>query len=383
MTMRDASPLDELIESLEVEKAQEKRATGDADSPFADAPAEEVWVERAREYDDKVKHLVRKRSWLKTAKNLRDEKGSGLRVLTLPGRYRLEIELYRKNGVLDDDRDQLEVVGFESSPEIFGLLNVMQPPLERLFFGDLVKALGDPDGEIYPELAGLFPFDIVNLDLTVNLITQSDAPYAPVLKAIRECIRLQTPKNGEWALMLTFRWDPSVQVNPDSFVRLKEEFDSNLKQHPAVRKACGQLHNVTTGEAFYTQDPEEAIARFAAKWVVDQAHAFEWRVKRSEQIRYDRETPAGSYSIRKIVLVFKRGSISRHDLPGKAIPTQTWQVEDLETVVGVGRTTDYDERLAALGDTERAALQAELDQLKIAADPDAPPQSRQGSGASR
>jgi hypothetical protein len=337
-----------------------------------DAPDAGTLVRRAREYDDLPKHIVRVEHWLKMAKSLFKAKGKGLRLLTLPGRYALEVALYHRNGLLEERTENgnttVYAVGFETSPDVFGLLQSGPQRFFRLFDGDLIDTLADPNAPHRKELTQLFPFDIINLDLTVNLVAPSEGPYGPVLAAIRDCFKLQGAQPDDWALMVTFRAG-LPETDSRAIAAWREEFQRNLDTHPSVKDACFQAHGCATVNELFEQDEEEALAQVAAKWIAEQAHACNWQVRSARQLWYTRQHDGGTYTIRKIVFRFSIAArLPQYAMPTKEIPTMPWHIEDLVSVVKA-RSNDIDEailRLRGREDSDRkiGVLLEDIDSLK-------------------
>lgn len=372
-----SSSVDSFMESLDEEHEQEERVREHRDSFFATAPDNETLVARAREFDDIAKHYVRREYWLATAQAVHKEKKVGLKLLTLPGRHRLEIEHYRKHGILNISADaltgeqELSVVGFETSPEVFGLLRTSNPRFHRLFQTDLVKTLAAPDSSHYSQLVKLFPFDIVNLDLTANLVSPKDGPYGPVLKAINECLKLQVGQSGQWALMLTFRVGQG-DTDPSAIVELTKQFQENIDQHAQFKHACFEQHGLVVAQEIYDKNPYAALGQFAAKWITDQAHVHEWRIIDFKQVHYSREFKKegkiGTYHIRKMVFRFQRGQMPKYAMPSKQLTLLPWYIEDLVRVAK-SSSVDIDSRVENIGAQKPdfiKSLQEELENLKRA-----------------
>jgi hypothetical protein len=352
------------------EDIEEKIAREHKDSLFDHMPSEHTISDRVRRYDDPVKHLVRKEAWVKTARRLYQAKGSSLRVLTLPGRHRLEVELYLKEGFISPDNGQIYVVGFETSPDVFGLLRTMEPRFLRLYQRDLIEVLSSPGTEEdYKRLAEAFPFDIINLDLTVGIANKTDAPYGPVLQAIRACLKLQGNQTSDWALMLTFRAD-AQDVNQRTLTDLTENFQTNLEQHPLVKEKCYSRHQTENASEFLAAKPEEALGRFLAKWIADQAFFFEWKVQVCKHIRYDRKYGSGSYPIRKIVLEFTRERLPGYSLPRRNAQATTWLIDGLVSAVAGSVTEDVGEKIDGLRRSKPdyvVLIANEIEELKMRA----------------
>lgn len=367
-----ANPLENIIKSLDREAEQESLAEDHRESFFDGAPSEEVIVGRAREYDDIEKHLVRREEWLAVAKKLFAEKGGPLRLLTLPGRHRLEIELYRDAGLFGaGDLEELPVVGFETSPDVFGLLATTRPSFLKLYHDDLLQTLIDTKRRFHEELLGLFPFDIINLDLTINLVAPSEGPYGPVLEAIRQCFKLQGTQTRNWALMVTFR-AVREETSDDLIQKLVAQYQENLEGHPKVKEACYSQYGTTSASKILESNPEEALAVFAAKWIVEQAHSFDLRLVRYRRLAYvrDYERSPRRYTICKLILTFSKERLPPYEVPGRAVPVLSSHIDDLVEVVK-RRERNVTEMVRSLEKSSPqylATLEGEIERLKAAVD---------------
>jgi len=361
--------LDEIIKSLDRERDQEEFVDEHRGSFFDQAPDRETLILRAQEYDDLEKHIVRRESWLTIAKDLAQKKGAPLRVLTLPGRHRLEVELYRSEGIFGsyDPEAGLPVVGFETSPDIFGLLKSGVPRLEKVFHEDLVRALIDERASAYGELRALFPFDIINLDLTGNLVAPSEGPYGPVLEAIRECLKLQGGSTGDWAFMLTFR-AVIEHTNQDTIEKLSQHYQENINRHPVVKEACYGRYNSFKANQIIANHSRDALGQFMSKWIVEQAHTFDFRLRRAVHAGYVRSRAHGEYSIDKLAFQFRRERTPPYSWPGEE--NLPWHIEDIMNVVNAKRD-DVSKKLRILREKQPdyiQRLEREIEHLKTRAD---------------
>lgn len=366
----ESSSVERIIKSLDREGHQDDQINKHQGSFFDRAPSGEILVARAREYDDIEKHIVRKEYWLKVARDLRDKKGEAVKLLTLPGRYRFEIELYRENGLFGETTldTELPVVGFETSPEIFGLLQTAQPRLRRLFHDDLIPTLIDPRSKHYDELTTLFPFDIINLDLTNNLVAPSDGPYGPILEAIRACFKLQGAQIHDWALMLTFR-AVVEDTSRQAIDRLTTQYQDNIDKYPQVKEACYKRYKSISAIQIMADSPEMALGQFASKWVVDQAHSFDFKLVNTAHLCYSRPRGDSSYSVRKLLFRFRRERVPQYAWPGK--DELAWHIDDILTVVEGGKQEDISAKVEALTKSKPEyvrSLQAEVERMKATFD---------------
>lgn len=375
---RTPGSVDSFIDALDEEHEQEEKVREHRDSFFATAPDAETLVTRAREFDDVEKHLVRREYWLAAAKAVYNDKGAGLRLLTLPGRHRLEIEHYRSHGLLEvsanaaTNEEELGVVGFETAPEVFALLRTTNPRFSHLFQADLIKTLAEPSSPYHKQLVRLFPFDVVNLDLTANLVSPKDGPYGPVLKAIRECLRLQVAQAGQWALMLTFRIGQG-DTDQSAIEELTRQFQDNISEHSQFKHACFERHGLVDARRIYEKSPDEALGQFAAKWITDQAHVHDWQLLDLRQAHYWREFfkegKKSGYYIKKLVFRFRRGAAPKYAMPSKQLALLPWHIDDL-VLVAKSSSVDVDAKVRSLGTKQSSYLQVlrgELEALKRAA----------------
>jgi hypothetical protein len=329
------------IKGLNREAEQETEVAEHRGSFFEAAPDDAVIVRRAREFEDIEKHIVRREHWLPLVTKLRNEKGSGLRLLTLPGRHRIEVELYRKEGLLKVSGEEVGAVGYETEPATFGMLSLERPKFEMLENADLTVVLTEPGGGDYKRLSMRFPFDIINLDFTVPLATPSDGPYSKQLQAISSCFRLQGAQTDRWALFVTFR-SMLNETSVDTVRIWSETVDRNM-QNPQVKAAFFEKFNVTSATTFLQKAQHRALGEFAAKWIIDEAHRYGWRVDELLHVWYSR---AAGYVITKLSLILRRSKDVTYTLPTKYASEVGWHVEDLIRTLKGGRRVDISAKLA-------------------------------------
>jgi hypothetical protein len=333
-----------LLSDYAQEAEQEQDVREGKGSIFDEAPPADIIRLRAFEFDDNLKHFVRKTVWLKVARHLFEKKGSGLRLLTLPGPFALEVKLYNKEQLLAasslEEGAPLDVVAFEREPTAAGQLKLGVPRLKRVFTGCLLDALVNPRSPNHDGLVECFPFDVVNLDLTSNIVAAHDAPYGKALRAITECMRRQG-RQDVWALMVTFK--ASVpDTNPDTINELRECYRLNIETYSRVRAACEERYKTADAGAVFEADPEHALSEFLAKWIVEQAHVIGgWRSARFEHVYY-RRTPGENivYQIRKLIFRLERVANNRRALPTRGGMADSWEIDDIVSIVRSGNGLD-------------------------------------------
>jgi hypothetical protein len=369
--MSGKKELGEFLDGLDKEDAQERAVEAHEGSYFESAPDDTTILVRAREFDDVHKHWARRELWLRTAKRIRKAKGAGLRLLTLPGQHQFEVKLYAKEELLalsnQDGGDRLEVVGFENDPAIFGLLATAEPKLLELLRGDILAALIEPVSANGKALRAHAPYDLINLDLTSNIATSNDGPYSPFLKGVRECFQLQGNQTGSWALMVTFRAG-MMDTEPTVVTELAKLFQQNIDDHLLVKEACLERYGVDTAEGVLAKDPEGGLGQFTGKWVIEQAHAFEWECTFYRHAAYDREYEkdgkAGRYSLRKLVFEFSRHLTGSKQMVLSGIPPQSWHAQDLSRLFEQAALLDVDDAVSKIKARHRERLEKEIEEMR-------------------
>lgn len=364
--------LKDFLDGLNKEDEQEREIDAHEGSFFATAPDDPTLIARAREFDDIPKHWVRRELWLRTVKRIRQAKGAGLRLLTLPGQHQFEVKLYAKENLLEQHQDdlgvqRLGVIGFETDPTVFGLLATSDLKILELLRGDVLAALIEPQSPNGKILRARAPYDVINLDLTANIATKNDGPYSPFLQGVRECFQIQGTQTGRWALMVTFRAG-MTDTEPTVIAKLEEFFQKNLEQHLKVKEACLERYHVETAKEVLTNHPEEGLGQITGKWVIEQGHSFEWECTFYRHAEYDRTySKAGGeqrYSLRKLVFEFNRRLTGRRQLVLDAVPAQSWHGEDLARLFEQAAILNVDEAISKIAPAYRVRLEKEIEEMR-------------------
>src|ERR1035437_6968656 len=324
--VESSQKVDALIEQLSQEKQQDEKVLESHDLLFDELNADKL-REREREYTDIEKHWVRSKVWLKVIKDLAQEvkerHGRGIRYFTLPGFHRLDVGLLLREKLLDidpADSNCVFVAGFEADPSKFGRMAGRSPKFKLLANCSVESALTDTKNEYYSELQSLFPFDVVNLDLTTSLTPQHEGPYSKTMQAINAVFKRQSEHTGKWALFLTFR-----NVHSDweilALGQLFENLQKNIGDYPAVRDAFFERHQEHNVTSLQQKNVETCISQAVVKWLIDRAHHFNIQLETYHCYQYQR-CPKGvpKYTICKQVLVFSRGTVSVAEVPTKSTP---------------------------------------------------------------
>jgi hypothetical protein len=369
--MTDSNQLDDFLDkTLSKESDQEQKVEAHADSYFDDAADGATMKQRAREFDDVPKHWVRRELWLKSVKRLR--KRDGIRLLTLPGRHHFEVKLYAKEKllkrVLIDGEEHLAVVGFETDPTVFGLLTTERsPPILEMLCGDVLQALVVPTSPNGLAVRKHAPYDVINLDLTANISSKSDGPYTPFLRGVRECFQIQGNQTGDWVLMVTFRVG-MADTEPRVVEELKKLFQENLQKHLLMKESCQDRYGVETAKEVLEHSFPEGLGHITAKWVITQAHQFEWGCPRFQHAHYRRRfTKAGkedNYSLCKLVFQFSRHLTTSRQVVLKGIPDQSWHADDYVRILDKNAMLDVDVTVSNISASHRQRLTEEIEEFR-------------------
>jgi len=348
----ETTPQD-VYDFLSEEESQEKEAA-DLSKSFLEGVIPELFVEREREFKDVEKHWVRTRGWLKVARQIAEETrklyGRGFRYFTLPAYYRLDISLFLRENLLDvvdnfedGSAKKVYVAAFENDPTKYGRMKGQSPEFTLFGTSDIEDALINPQNKFYAELLQLFPFDVINLDLTTSLTPRHEGPYSKTLRAINEVFVRQASHPAKWALFLTFRNMP-VEFEERALDELCRNLQSNLDKYQQAQEAFQNAYSVARVEELRKDRPQICVSQAVAKWLVDRAHSNNTDLKSMECYYYTRR-PTGNitpYYIYKQVLVFSRGEIAQSIMPTKGNPVLPWMIDDLTTCINDHQCVDVE-----------------------------------------
>jgi hypothetical protein len=363
-------PVKKVIEELSHEAEQDKAAVGQAQSYLTTADPEQL-EHREREYRDVEKHFVRN-NWLRYAQGVAGENKRKIKYLALPAYYRLDVSLFQKHNILDstetaDGKTILAVAAFETDPTKYARMMSQSPAMQLLALSSVEEALTDKKNKYYFELLKLFPFDVVNLDLTTSLTPQHEGPYSTVMRALEEIMVRQAAHAGEWALFLTFR-NVSDEWEAAALETFLNNLQRNLDQHPEVRDSFVTAYNCTSVKKLSDQNMKNAITQSVIKWLVDRAHHYGIRLVASRSYYYQRYEAPAPYTITKLMLRLTRGEFADSVIPTKDVPRQTWMNQDLLRCIERNQRRDVEEILYSGPREKLLRLESEIEELIRIAD---------------
>jgi hypothetical protein len=186
---------------------------------------------------DPLKHYVRMRVWLPSAKT-RYEKTveqngikRGLRYLTLCGAEAIDVFHLYKNGLLaHNERLFPDVFFVEYNDEAF--LDASRLLSGRGLQGRFEELVLRPS-----DLLKEFPFDLINLDFTGVCIPRNEPPFSDTLRAIEKIFYLQGERN--FTLLVTFKADRSRE-NDEAVGELVQVLEENIGEYLEYSDIYGQ-----------------------------------------------------------------------------------------------------------------------------------------------
>src|SRR5438034_7474977 len=229
--MQKPDDLNSVEKILSEEEEQERSASGPS---YLTGANSDHLRQREREYRDVEKHFVRQ-YWLGEAKKLVEVNEKKIRYLTLPAYFRLDVTLLDKHDLIarvtTDSKAVLDVAGFETDPTKYGRMQNQSPTLQLLGCCPIEDAILDTNNRYYRELHDLFPFDLINLDLTTSLTPHHEGPFSKIMRSIEEIMLRQAGGSGQWGLFLTFR-NVLTEWEQYALKRFLDNLQENISNFP-------------------------------------------------------------------------------------------------------------------------------------------------------
>jgi hypothetical protein len=231
-------------------------------------------IERRRKrakstYKDVKKHYVREAGWLPVFRRCARERHGEVRYLTLCGKDAIDVRYFRSKGVLPFDEGQRiyrTVTFIEKDAQDYAIIAETLGTTRLGIKGDLEEILVNPEenADNSRKLRDSFPYDIINLDFTGEVVREDDPPYSQTIRAIERIIEFQNAANSQvWHMFLTFRACPQTS-NHEADDELRGMMEENLQNDQAraaygVRPAPGELVR-----AQYAEFLRIGVAKFLA-----------------------------------------------------------------------------------------------------------------------
>jgi len=236
-----------------------------------------------RSYKDAKKHFVRVNGWIPAARSrLRKNRRHALRYFTLCGENALDVlHLKREKLLLHDGRGYPELVFCEQDESIYTSIDRLLRHYKRGFLCALEDITSQPQ---YDEV---FPFDVINLDLTRSCFPRREPPTSSTMKTISKMIQLQ--RGTDFDLFVTFRAERTVE-NTDAINILLRNMEKNLRENPDLRK---EFLNAAGSEpaALLRQDYIRFILKAFPKLIIRYGHDNSYLVHCQGIYKYQRMPP--------------------------------------------------------------------------------------------
>jgi len=322
---------------------------------------------RARSsYRDIKKHYVRAKGWLPIFERYARERQLEVRYLTLCAKDAIDVRYFRNKGVLQYDREQRiypTVTFVEKDAQDYAVIAETLGTTKLGIKGDLEEILVKPHEypEIFEKLRASFPYDIVNLDFTGEVVREDDPPYSSTIRAIETVIELQNRANAaKWHMFLTFRACPQTS-NHEADNELRTIVEANL-QRVEAREAYGMRHSPVD---LVRNQYEEFLRIGVAKFLASSASNRGYACSLENSYVYPRSPGGGdpNYHIIKLIVEFT-AIRTAHNLPNPHRAMDAYE----NSVPGIFRSQAIDvyNRLGDQAERRRIKrdLQPVLDELQ-------------------
>jgi hypothetical protein len=154
--------------------------------------------------------------WLPVFQQCSRLRGKNLSYLTLCAKDAIDVRYFRQKGLLpyDDAQKIYPTLTFvERDPQDYAAIAEGLGTTRLGIRGDLEEILIKPEksADAAKRFRQSFPYDIINLDFTGEVVRKYDPPYSQTIRAIERIIEFQ---NGagchKWHMFLTFRACPQT-----------------------------------------------------------------------------------------------------------------------------------------------------------------------------
>lgn len=212
-------------------------------SPFEDIESRR---RKARSsYTDIKKHFVRLNGWLPVFQRYSLALAGRVRYLTLCAKHAIDVRYFRQKGFLPYDNEQKAyptVTFVEKDAQDYAIIAESLGTTKLGIKGDLEDILVNPERNLdnSRKLRESFPYDVINLDFTGEVVREDDPPYSQTIRAIERIMELQNAANSQaWHMFLTFRACPETS-NHEADDELQAIIEGNLQNAEAAAAYQGR-----------------------------------------------------------------------------------------------------------------------------------------------
>ena len=274
------------------------------------APFEDIERRRKKaksSYTDIKKHYVRLNGWLPVFERYSLARGLELRYFTLCAKYAIDVRYFRQKGLLHYDEQQKiypTVTFVEKDAQDYAIIAESLGTTRLGIKGDLEEILVNPEEnpESAEKLRDSFPYDIINLDFTGEVVRADDPPYSQTFRAIERIMELQNAADcAEWHMFLTFRACPQTS-NHEADNELREIIEGNLNNAAAQAAYRGRPQPRELVETQYQEFLRIGVTKFLASSSSQRGYA----CNLESSYIYPRNPPGGPpYHIIKLIVGFR------------------------------------------------------------------------------
>lgn len=250
--------------------------------------------QRARStYTDLKKHYVRITGWLPIFLRYKTP-NHHVRYLTLCAKLAIDIRYFRSKGLLFFDSQQRSypfVTFIERDSQDYAFIAESLGRTKLPLKGDLEEILLKPaeHPKEYKALSDTFPYDIINLDFTGEVVRSADPPYNTTIRAIEKIVELQRQAScRRWHMFLTFRVRRET-ASGGADDELRRIIESNLV-HAEARAAYGARPAPTD---LLAEEYKEFLRIGVAKFLAGIATHQDFTFSLDDSYYYERTPPNG------------------------------------------------------------------------------------------
>jgi hypothetical protein len=231
-----------------------------------------------------------------------------VRYLTLCAKEAIDVRYFRNKGVLPYDAKQKfypTVTFIERDAQDYAIIAETLGKTRLGIKGDLEAILVRPDenADNSQRLRNSFPYDIINLDFTGEVVRGGDPPYSQTMRAIERIVELQHQANSTgWHMFLTFRACQQT-ANHEADLQIQGIIEANFQIPQALNAYGARPAPRELIEAQYEEFLRIGIMKFLAGCAPNRG--YEFVPGGSYMYRRDPEDGGPPYHIVKLIVEFR------------------------------------------------------------------------------
>lgn len=259
-------------------------------------------------YRDLKKHYVRLEGWLPVFKRYALLRQGKVQYLTLCAKEAIDVRYFRIKGLLHYDSKQKTyptVTFVERDAQDYAVIAETLGTTRLGIKGDLESILMKPDenADDSKRLRKSFPYDIINLDFTGEVVRANDPPYSQTMHAVERVVELQHGAGSlGWHMFLTFR-ACSQTANHEADQQIQGIIETNLQNATALEAYGDRPALAALIQAQYEEFLRIGIMKFLAGCASRQG--YEFIPGHTYTYRRDPQDGGPIYHIVKLIVEFR------------------------------------------------------------------------------